>query len=213
MRPVSVLLPCAALLCAVLASACAPPATVDPPDPLPCDEMWADTPPPATAEDLRTLLASARTRFYPQLLGIVLRLDDDLRTAGGYFVAQPDLATIDERPEDRLYTVRANPALLDDPPSASAVGAILVHELKHILDFALMDKDELTSFGLWYGITDDVSEYERITDEYALALGCAEGLKEYRVWLYDHIPQEDLEEKREDYFTPEEIDAWVAARE
>jgi hypothetical protein len=201
-----------ASLLLALAGACAP-AAVEPPNPLPCDELWADTPPPESLDDLRALLAQARLRFYPQLYELVLRLDGDLMTAGSYFVAQPDLATLEDLPEDRLYTVRANLALLDDPPSAAATGAIFVHELKHILDYSLMDTEELTSFGLWYGIADDVSVYERLTDEYALALGCAEGLKAYRVWLYDHIPADDLENKQEDYFTPEEIDAWVAARE
>ena len=48
-------------------------------------------------------------------------------------------------------------------------------------------------------------------DEYALEAGCASGLKGYREWLYAHIPPEDVEAKRRDYYTPEEIDAWVEA--
>ena len=186
------------------------------PGPLPpsaapsCDEMWADDTPPVTVKELRAILREARYRFYPQFSWMVLQLHDDISTAGSFFVSQPDLSTIEDGPEDRLYVVRANPALLDDPPSAAAVGAILVHELKHTLDYSLMDTDELTSFGLWYGIAADVSEYERGTDEYALDLGCANGLKAYREWLYTHIPAEDVEQKRYDYFTPEEIDAWVA---
>jgi hypothetical protein len=201
-----------ALLLLVLAVSCAP-ATPDPPEPPSCDELWADRAPPTTTQDLRALLREARYRFFPQLYWMVLQLHDDVSSASTYFLAQPDLSTIEEAPEDRLYVVRANPALLDDPPSATAVGAILVHELKHIFDYSEMDTEELASFGLWYGIADDVSDYERGTDEYALSLGCAQGIKAYREWLYDHIPPDAVEQKQYDYFTPEEIDAWVADNE
>ncbi len=33
------------------------------------------------------------------------------------------------------------------------------------------------------------------------------GLKEYRQWLYQHVPAKALAEKKRDYLTPEEIDA------
>ena len=106
-----------------------------------------------------------------------------------------------------------NPAMFPDPPSRIAAGAIIIHELKHVLDYTGMDSDELVDFGLWYASGDDISDYEKQTDEYALESGCAEGLSAYREWVYAHIPKEDLEEKMETYYTPDEIAAWVAANE
>jgi hypothetical protein len=196
------------LVVAVTLTACSP--ATQGPDPLDCDDAWADVAAPTSEEELHAIFTDARVRFFPELAPYVLRLDLDISSADAFFIAQPDLSTIEEPPRDRLYVVRGNPTLLDDPPSATAVGAILVHELKHIRDYTEMDTDELVNFGLWYGIAEDVSEYERETDEHALRKGCAEGIKAYRAWLYEHIPEESVAAKREDYFTPEEVDAWVA---
>jgi hypothetical protein len=41
----------------------------------------------------------------------------------------------------------------------------------------------------------------------ALRRGYAQGLKQYRVWLYQHVTGRVLEEKKRDYLTPEEMDA------
>ena len=136
-----------------------------------------------------------------------------MESADSYFVANLDLATLAEAPLERDYRVLYNPALFADPPSRLAAGAILVHELKHALDYTGLEADELVEFGLWYASGDDISGYEKQTDEYALESGCAAGLSAYREWVYAHIPEDDLEEKVENYYTPEEIAAWVAENE
>ena len=45
----------------------------------------------------------------------------------------------------------------------------------------------------------------------ALARDYGAGLKIYRAWLYEHIPARKLADKHRDYFSPEEIDAILAA--
>jgi len=37
--------------------------------------------------------------------------------------------------------------------------------------------------------------------------GYSQGLKQYRIWLYEHVPQSSLREKKRDYLSPDEIDA------
>ena len=67
----------------------------------------------------------------------------------------------------------------------------------------------IAAFGLWYA-TDDVSAYERETDLFALERGCGEGLIAFRTWLYAQLDDEAIAEKQRDYYTPEEIEAWMA---
>ena len=57
----------------------------------------------------------------------------------------------------------------------------------------------------------ELAAYERATDEQAMDRGCAEGLSQMRDWVYTHCEGEVLEEKKRDYYSPDEIDAWVLA--
>ncbi|MFT5687105.1 MAG: hypothetical protein ACI8RZ_008062 [Myxococcota bacterium] len=181
------------------------------PETLTCAERFTGDA-PSTEADIVALVESAREGFFPTMSEVSLEVVT-MESDDSYFVANLDLTTISEEPLERGYRVLYNPAMFADPPSSLAAGAILVHELKHVLDYTGMDSDELVEFGFWYASGDDISEYEKQTDEYALTSGCAEGLSAYREWVYAHIPAEDLEEKRDTYLTPEEIAAWVAANE
>ncbi len=175
---------------------------------LTCTERFTGAP-PATEADIVALVESAREGFFPTFGELSLEVVT-MESEDSYFVANLDLATLSEAPLERDYRVLYSPALFADPPSRLAVGAILVHELKHVLDYTGMESDELVEFGLWYASGEDISDYEKQTDEYALTSGCAEGLSAYREWVYAHIPAEDLQEKLDTYYTPEEIAAWVA---
>ena len=53
------------------------------------------------------------------------------------------------------------------------------------------------------------SEYERSTDEKSLQMGFADGLILYRNWLYQNIYKQDVEIKKINYWTPDQIDAWA----
>ena len=178
---------------------------------LTCSERFAGDS-PASEADIIALVESAREGFFPTLSEVSLEVGT-MESDDGYFVANLDLATISEEPFERNYRVLYSPAMFADAPSRLASGAILVHELKHVLDYTGMDTSELVEFGLWYASGDDISDYEKETDTYALESGCADGLTAYREWVYTHIPKEDLEEKMSTYLTPEEIAAWVAANE
>ena len=72
---------------------------------------------------------------------------------------------------------------------------------------SIKDRMALHIMGLAYA-RGELPDYERQTDEQALERGCATGLKAYRLWLYDRVDDETEAQKRRDYYTPEEIDAW-----
>ena len=50
------------------------------------------------------------------------------------------------------------------------------------------------------------AKYERKTDKEVVLKGFGEELKAYRVWQYRLLSPEDLETKKKEYLTPEEID-------
>ena len=81
-----------------------------------------------------------------------------------------------------------------------------MHELAHVVDYANGNRVRL--LGLIRLASPRFRErFETRTDVEALQRGYAQGLKQYRIWLYQHVSAGVLQEKRRDYLTPEEIDA------
>ena len=176
-----------------------------------CSPMRAEDAPPRSAAELSTLVDEVRGALFPELSTASIDLVE-LDSETDFFQANLDLNTTSAPPFERGYRLLFNPQLFDDPPSQPAFAAILAHELTHIRDYTEMDGEELIRFGIWYA-TSDTAEYERETDEHALWLGCGDGLIDYRVWLYTHIPTDAVAEKERVYFTPDDIRTWQAAQE
>lgn len=181
----------------------------------PCDAISATDAPVTDEAGLVTLLEAARREAWPELTGLAIEVQSYSDLA--YFRALPTPDTLGVTdPADRHYLVQYDPVVLADPPAATALAAVLVHELAHVADYTAMTAEELLEFGLWYATEDPMSsdelrDYERQTDEAALSRGCAEGLSAMRTWIYDHASEEVEAEKRRNYYSPEEITEWVAA--
>jgi hypothetical protein len=108
------------------------------------------------------------------------------------------------------YFLLVNPQVFAWQAPLAAVRAILAHELGHILYFKQRNRVRLV--GLMCLASKRYSaRFERRTDLQAISHGYGEGLKEYRAWLYRHVPSRKLAEKKRNYFSPEEIDAIQAA--
>lgn len=178
------------------------------PPPPTCTELFGAGPGPTDEASLQSILTAARGRFYSSLDGVEIDLVAD--PSQYYFATNLDVTTLQSAPRDRHYQVHYNPALLMDPPSQYAIGAILVHEVKHVVDYLDMDSDQLAQFGVWYA-TSDVDDYEHATDLASLEAGCGDGLKAFRIWLYAHVSSSLLVAKQAEYYTPDQIDAWMAA--
>jgi hypothetical protein len=88
--------------------------------------------------------------------------------------------------------------------------AIVAHELAHVTDYARGNRLHL--FGLLRLTNKNVMErFEKRADTEAVKRGYARGLKEYRLWLYEHVPAKTLAQKKKDYLSPDEIDALARA--
>ena len=92
------------------------------------------------------------------------------------------------------------------PASEEARRAIIAHELAHVAYYAKGNRLHL--LGLWRFAGKGYRErFEKRADVEARRRGYAQGLKEYRIWLYEHVPPSALPEKRRNYLSPAEIDA------
>jgi len=172
-----------------------------------CEAILEIDDPPTSEAKLVAIHDEMRAEKIPELDGVPT---DYLAQPGlVYFAANLDLTTIEEPPLERQYRILYGPELLDDPPSYAGLAAVLMHENKHIVDYTGMDADELSEVALWYATAEDVSEYERATDEFVLERGCGLALIEFREWLYEHVDEETLKQKMHEYYTPEEIEAWI----
>jgi hypothetical protein len=108
------------------------------------------------------------------------------------------------------YIIFVNDQVFTQQAPTAGVRAIIAHELAHVLYFK--QRHRLQLLGLVRLATKGfTARFERRADLEAIARGYGAGLKEYRQWLYQHIPAKRVEEKKRNYFSPEEIDAIVAA--
>ena len=104
------------------------------------------------------------------------------------------------------YVIRVNAADALRAASEDGRRAIIAHELAHVAYYAKGNR--LRLFGLIRLASQGFRErFEKRADLDALRRGYAQGLKEYRVWLYQQVTGGVLDEKKRDYLTPEEIDA------
>ena len=173
-----------------------------------CDALMAGADAPQTNEDIVSLINDTR-QLVPELDGVSITVQN-IESDSTFLAAQIELSTISNEPFEREYIVQINPQIYTGQISGDSTVAILVHEFKHIVDYTEMDTNALVKFGLWYA-SGDVSEYERATDEFALERGCGLGLISFREWLYGMVSEEIRAEKERDYYTPDEIRAWMAA--
>ena len=104
-----------------------------------------------------------------------------------------------------------NRKLYDCPPTPAGLIGILAHELHHIGDYLKMNSAEMIVFAAKYGVNKKFhTRYERATDEKALFMDHGPGLIEFRLWIYQWLSPKQLALKKRYYFTPEQIESWMA---
>jgi hypothetical protein len=103
-----------------------------------------------------------------------------------------------------------NPEAMRRHVPADGLRAIVAHELAHINFYESQSRMGLVSLvGLL--LSSFTTRFERKADLDAIALGYGPGLEIYRTWLYRNIPREAEGEKKRDYYTPQEIEAFLQA--
>ena len=103
------------------------------------------------------------------------------------------------------YIVFVNPQVFAKNAPENGIRSILAHELAHVLYFSERNRFELLGL-VNLSAKSFTQKFEHRADLEAISRGYGDGLKAYRAWLYQNIPQKNLAEKKHDYFSPEEID-------
>jgi hypothetical protein len=157
-----------------------------------------------SVEGIRSLVDELIATSYPELRGVEIQiklLHDD----ADYFRTRFGIPQF-LFGRRMHYLIRVNPKVCSLQTPEAGVRAILAHELAHVLYLNNRNRAQLLGLArlISKGFT---ARFERWTDLQAISRGYGEGLKEYRQWLYQHIPQQKLPAKLRNYFSPEEIDA------
>ena len=159
--------------------------------------------------EMRDLIEQIKNEHFPDLKDIDLQMKV-LRSKAYFLQTFVKPTTIFRAPLKRTYGVQINEKVFECSPSHAAIKAILIHEIQHIQDYIGMGTFKFETFGIKYALNRKFrTRYERATDLAALKLGQAEGLKEYREWVYQWLNPRQLATKKRFYYTPEEIDQWV----
>ncbi len=102
------------------------------------------------------------------------------------------------------HIIYVNPKFYSLNASENATRSIIAHELAHILYYTKKNRLELLGLASLASGSFTI-KFERKTDLVAIKRGYGEGLIEYREWLYKQIPKNEIESKKKNYFSPEEI--------
>jgi hypothetical protein len=122
---------------------------------------------------------------YPELERMPVRLQP-FKSDSDYFEARFSLLST-----RMTYVMRVNTSSILLTCSEDARRAIIAHELAHILYYSR--RSRLRLFGLARLLrAQSRARFEREADAEAIRRGYAEGLKQYRNWLYQHVPASAL---------------------
>lgn len=103
------------------------------------------------------------------------------------------------------YIIFVNPKIFDKNAPENGIRSIIAHELAHVLYYSQRNRVELLGL-IRLSSKGFTQKFERGADLEAIARGYGEGLKDYRIWLYQNIPANKIDEKKRNYFSTEEID-------
>jgi hypothetical protein len=159
---------------------------------------------PVAPEWAERLVRNVQSCSFPELAEKDIRIDQ-FTSDSDYFQARFSISRFILGRRMR-YVIRVNSGatLLMAPEEAKR--AIIAHELAHLAYYTKGNRLHL--LGLLRFLGKGFRErFEKRADVEALKRGYAQGLKQYRIWLYEHVTPSSLVEKKRDYLSPDEIDA------
>lgn len=158
----------------------------------------------SASERTSLLIERIRTCSYPELQTTEIQARP-FKNSSDFFLARPRMPDFLMKWNLR-YVILANPRAYELKVPEDGVEGIIAHELSHVAYLKKRNRLRLLTMVRLLSRT-FAANFERRTDLDAISRGYGEGLKVYRQWLYQHIPQKSLAEKRRNYLSSEEIDA------
>jgi hypothetical protein len=149
------------------------------------------------------MVTELRSQSFPELSRVSLRTRS-FHSQADYFRTRFSTLRF-FLPVRMRYFVEVNPNLFGVQAPPDGVCSVPAHELVHVV--ALDHGNRIRRLGLVRLMSKSyTARFERKTDLEAIHRGYGDGLKNYRTWLYGHIPASKLAEKRRSYFSPGEIE-------
>jgi len=159
--------------------------------------------------NIAQLVESVRAASYPQLKDEQITLGE-MHSDYIYFESRFQFSSFFSH--KLRYLILFNPLAAARQVPREGLRAIAAHELAHI-DY-YYGQSRMGLVGLVRLVSAPfAARFERGADLEAIALGYGPGLASYRTWLYQNVPPSRMEEKKRDYFSPEEIAAILHAAE
>ena len=159
---------------------------------------------PVAPEWAERLVRNVQSSSFPELAKADIRIDQ-FTSDSDYFQARFSIPRFILGRRMR-YVIRVNSGATLLTASEDATGAIVAHELAHLAYYAKGNRLHLLGLLRFPG-KGFRERFEKRADAEALMRGYSQGLKQYRIWLYEHVPPSSLMEKKGDYLSPDEIDA------
>jgi hypothetical protein len=151
---------------------------------------------------IRQLMNSVRDASFPELKGVDIGIRD---LTSDYVFLEARFTMTSYFSRGRLeYMLYYNEEAVRRGVPPEGLRAIVAHELAHI-DF-FRNQSRMGLAGLIRLLSPSFNmRFERKADLRAIALGYGSGLQAYRAWLYRNVPPARMDEKKRDYFSPDEI--------
>jgi hypothetical protein len=159
---------------------------------------------PVAPEWAEQLVRNVQSSSFPELAKKDIRIDQ-FTSDSDYFQARFSIPRFILGRRMR-YVIRVNSGATLLPAPEDARQAIVAHELAHLAYYAKGNRLHLLGLLRFPG-KGFRERFEKRADVEALKRGYAQGLKQYRIWLYEHVTPSSLVEKKRDYLSPDEIDA------
>lgn len=161
-------------------------------------------------EKVRKIIRDIAPKSYPQIKLKKVRVKT-FTSDTNFFKARFSLTRFLTLQKMR-HSIYVNPKVFELNAPEEGIHGIIAHELAHVAYYTEKNRFEL--LGLVSLASDDfTAKFERKADLEAISKGYSKGLIKYRKWLYKNIPAKELEVKKRNYFTPEEISLLIPAIE
>jgi hypothetical protein len=191
-------------LCAQMPGPPAPSVCTDSAKLAPLSQALSSSTKDAANVRIRSVLGEIQTLAYPELARKEVR-PRTFHSRSDYFKTGFNLWRFLLFQRMRYY-VEVNPELFARNPPADGVCAILGHEMAHVAD--LSHGNRIRLFRLVRLLSSRYTvRFERRADLEAIRRGFGAGLIDYRSWVYNNIPPSKIEQKKRNYFSPQEITA------
>ena len=162
-----------------------------------------------SVDQVMPLINKIKKESFPKLLNTKISLGS-VKSDSVFLESRPVLYSL-LWPFKVKYKITVNPKLYKMELPLFALEGILAHELAHTADYVTKGRLGVILTGHIFISKSAHIDFERKTDVDAIMRGYGEGIKAYRKIIYKYLTDEQINVKKQRYFSIEEIDQLMLA--